>query len=199
MKIHKKCLVENATHDHPTRAVITEPWLDITDGKGTLVSTDGKIMAMIPVDVESGDVAGYVSGAVLKSARKQLRNLPDSQIGLNGVATLADGSTLPRNGSAPADATFPNWRQVVPKDVQPAMVLQLDAKLLWQLAQAMGTQGVRLLVTGVDKPVTVEPFASGVYASDRVLPALDTARGVLMPIAPAKSCDPKTGLVAATE
>lgn len=192
MKIHKKCLIENAASEDATRSAIAEPFLDITNNRGTLIATNGRILAQIPVEVDDADVAGYVSEAVLKSARKQAGKLDTALVSANGVARLADGSTMPRHGGANAADRFPNWRQVVPQNPAAIMILQLDAKLLWQLAQAMGTEGVRLVIEGARKPVTVEPCGAGRHGEFK--PVCDGARGVIMPIAPAEKCHAETGL-----
>lgn len=180
MKLPKEILIEKVASTDASRSAIGEPYLDVTDGKGTLVSTNGNAMAIVPVALAPEDVAGYVSKAVLKAARKQAGRLRETIIGLNGFAALADGSAMPRNGAA-QHCTFPSWRQVVPKEISETTIT-LDARLLWELAQSMGTRGVRLCVVASDKPVIVLPAASGNYY-DRHVPACAEARGVIMPIA----------------
>jgi len=182
MKTQKACRIELAASQDASRVAISEPYLDIKDGIAHLIATDGKILAILPVTVEPADVAGYVSGDVLKAARKTAARDGTVYAELNGVAKLPGGISMPREGSANAQQ-FPNWRQVVPStpDV-PAFVVALDAKRLWMLAQAMGTQGVTLTFTEARKPIFVTPANAGRY-SDAVAPACMEARGVLMPIA----------------
>lgn len=174
MKIHKDCKVEAIASSDASRYAIGEPYLDITDGKGTLVSTNGFALAMVPVEVMPDDVAGYVSEAALKAARKQARRNEPASVSLNGVATLADGTTLPRHGTAPADAHYPNWRQVVPKDYAPAALeVMIDAELLLALAQAMGApNSITLSFKDANSPILVRP---GAVCAEK------DARGVLMP------------------
>lgn len=186
MKLHKNIKIESAASKDAARHVIGETYLDITDGKGQLVATDGRILAAVPVEIEPGDVAGYVSAACLKAARKLSGRSDTARVGLNGVASFADGSTMPRTVDN-ANSQFPNWRQVVAAPYEtPAMVIRFDALLLWNLAQAMGTQGVCLTIAAPDKPIQVSPNSCGPFG-DTLRPACDDARGVIMPIsAPAK-------------
>lgn len=179
MKIHKNCKVELASSKDKSRIAISEPYLDVqvsaTERKGTLVATDGKIMVQTPVEITTEDVSGFVSAEVLKMARKVSPG-DNADVGLNGKATLLNGATLPREGCA-GNSPFPNWRQVWPgAKHETKMVIFLDAKRLWLLAQAMGTEGVKIQIDSPDKPFLVFPIASG------VIPANDDARGIISPI-----------------
>lgn len=179
MKLHKNIRIESIASSDRSRCAIGEPYLDITDGKGTLVSTNGNAMAIVPVALAPEDVAGYVSADALRAARKQSKRTDEASLALGGsVATLADGSTMPRAGVA-TGCTFPSWRQVVPRET-PAVTVALNAKLLWELAQAMGTQGVKLCIASPDQPVVVLPAAAG--CRGEIHCACDETRGVIMPI-----------------
>jgi hypothetical protein len=181
MKLHKNIKIESAASKDAARKVITETYLDITDGKGQLVATDGRILAAVPVEIEPGDVAGYVSAACLKAARKLSGRSDTASVGLNGAASFADGSTMPRTVDNP-NSQYPNWRQVVAAPYEtPAMVIRFDALLLWNLAQAMGTQGVCLTIAAPDEPIQVTPNSCGPFGYT-LRPACDDARGVIMPI-----------------
>ncbi len=191
MKIHKDIRPETAISKDKRRTAIREPYLDIKEGKGTLVVTDGRILAAIPVDVSDTDASGYLSAAVLKAGRKASRG-EIADIGANGVATLADGSTMPRAGEA-ADNNFPNWRAVVPDEYdETAIEIGLDALRLWQLAQAIGTQGVKLrFKLGADGPILVYPISCGKYADGAPVVCPD-ARGVIVPIKLPEKSTPAT-------
>lgn len=182
MKLHKQCKVELAASKDATRQAIAEPFLSIENGKGTLVSTNGHSMAIIPVEIEPEDCQGYVSSVALVAARKQAKRANELQIGLNGCAKLFDGSTMPREGAA-GNSTFPNWKQVMPGEVSDSaytVEIAFDAKLLWELAQAMGTQGVRLVArAGNDGAIKVFPIKSSVGG---ITCANIDAKGLLMPV-----------------
>lgn len=180
MKIHKDCKVELTASKDAHRPAIGEPYLDVKDGAGFLVSTNGKAMAIVPVEVTDKDASGFLSGECLKAGRKLTRQ--DVVLEANGVATLTNGATMPREGVG-RNEKFPNWRQVVPAPDGYNFTVALDAKLLWELAQAMGTQGVLLNLQTADanKPILVGPHKCGIFG-DAVGFACEGAKGVLMPV-----------------
>lgn len=181
MKTQKACRIELAASQDKTRSAICEPFLDVTNAKGTLVATDGRMLAMLPVEIETADDAGYVSAAVLKEARKQAARDGTTYAELSASAKLPNGATMPRTETQ-AGEKYPNWRQVVPaKHDAPVVEIALDAWRLWQLAQAMGTQCVRISVLAADRPFLVYPVSGGKY-SDADRPANMDASGVLMPV-----------------
>ncbi len=181
MKIHRNCKIELACSTDAGRYAISEPFLDIKNAQGTLVATTGTIMAIIPVLIATEDDAGYCAKQLLKDARK-VNKLETTEIVLAGTSgKLLNGATALRAGEA-KDSMFPNWRQVVPAPYEkPVLEVGIDAKLLWELAQAMGTVGVKLTFKDGVAAVQVAPIPSGVM-SRGVIPSEPTARGVIMPI-----------------
>ena len=171
MKLSKFCKVELSASTDETRHAITEPFLDIAvdaDGtrKGNLVSVDGRILAIVPVELDEHDAQGYVSPDVLKAARKAaFKGSNYATVTCNGKAELPNGVTMPRT-EVSEGTQFPNWRQVtVPRvsgdieDTMPAedgtkgepmprthTVVGIDIALLWKLAQSLGTDAVRLQI-----------------------------------------------------
>jgi DNA polymerase III sliding clamp (beta) subunit (PCNA family) len=173
MKIHKNCKIELVAAEH-TKPAICEPYLDIQDGKANLIATDGWRIVVIPVETTPKDVAGYVSEDVLKTARKVTGRAADCSIELNGCAKLENGATLPRNGSAGNDLKYPNWRQVIPKPYEKSAKVAINARFLWEIAQAMGCESVTLEIADAASPIIVKP--TGKFA------ATYEAHAVLMPI-----------------
>jgi hypothetical protein len=172
MKLPKNCLVEKVASQDATRAAITLPYLDI-DAERTahIISTNGAAMVKLPVEITPEDVAGYVPTAALKEGRKLAKRADSVDLVCNGSAKLLNGATYPRESRE----TFPNWRQVWPKE-EGKITLALDAALLYELAQAMGTEGV-VLTFNPGEPILVRATATkGVH------PASREARGVIMPI-----------------
>jgi hypothetical protein len=172
MKLPKNCLVEKVASQDATRAAITLPYLDI-DAERTahIISTNGAAMVKLPVEITAEDVAGYVPTVALKEGRKLAKRTDSVELVCNGSAKLLNGATYPRESRE----TFPNWRQVWPKE-EGKITLALDAALLYELAQAMGTEGV-VLTFNPGEPISVRATATkGVH------PASSEARGVIMPI-----------------
>lgn len=162
MIIPKTCKLELCASDKDNRAVLNEPYLDITtspagERTGQLVSVNGRVLAVVPVQVDEHDVPGHVSEEVLKTGRKLAGRDGMVSVTCNGNATFSDGRTMPRHGVAPAPGpgnAYPNWRQVLPEKLDgPSAgatpthaIVTIDISLLWKLAQALGTDALRLQI-----------------------------------------------------
>lgn len=173
MKLSKDCLVEKICSKDATRFAINAPFLDITDGKANLISTNGRAIVVIPVEVAPEDTQGYIPIDGLKAARKATRGKGgEIDAKANGAFMLNNGQSFPRN----VDATFPNWRQVIPADKPFVLEVGLNASYLLDLVQALGGTGnVRLSFTGPQDPITVR-------AMEGPLKYEDGAKAVLMPV-----------------
>ena len=172
MKIHKDCKIELAASKDQTRYVLTEPYLDMTQSP-VMVSTNGAIIAVVPVETDDGDKAGYVTGEALKAERK-------AKLGMlcNGELKVINGPSFQR----PELGQFPNWRQVLPpKDRETKFSVGLNVKLLWELCQAIGCETARLEFGENTDSIMVYPTTcgSGLHPSK---PAANLdAYGVIMP------------------
>ena len=181
MKIHPKIKIESACEPkNGTRDVLRNPYLEVdADGKrANLVATNGKILAVIPVEPEPGDTSGHVPVDALKTARKGAKG--DVSIGCNGAVELPGGLSIPR----PDEGEFPKWRQVLPDPCRSLKVtIALDIVMLKNLADAMGTVGLILEIADADQPVMVRPTETGDYVNLN-RPANPDAYGVIMPMRP---------------
>lgn len=170
MKLSKSVKIELAASTDDTRHVLKEPYLDIRqEGEvrvGKLVATDGRIIAIVPVELDEHDSEGWVSADVLKTARKEApksgMDRDKAIVTCNGKAELPSGITMPRssidmmetNSEGLAANVYPNWREVTTVLTDEAtqaadgtcVDVAIDVSLLWKLAQAMGTEKVRLRV-----------------------------------------------------
>lgn len=172
MKLPKDCLLEKICSKDATRPAISAPYLDVdAERSAHVIATNGAAMAKIPVSIDPLDVAGYVPVGALKEARKLAKKDNESALALNGTAQTTNGATFPRESAE----TFPNWRQVWPK-LEGKIQVSFDARLLYELAQAMGTEGV-ILTFDAGAPISVRPSATSACT-----PASLGARGVIMPI-----------------
>lgn len=172
MNIPKTCKIELAASTDRTRLCLNEPYLDIKDGKGNLVATDGRRCVVIPVELSEKDVAGYVSSDVLQAARKLASKTLPASVELNGSATFTNGMTMPRNGAAEGQGNYPNWRQVVPTEELPHKIA-FNVRWLYECAQAMGAETVVLQFSNPNSPIVLTP--QGVSP-------VPGAKAVLMPI-----------------
>jgi DNA polymerase III sliding clamp (beta) subunit (PCNA family) len=173
MKMPKDCLVEKVCSKDATRFAINAPFLDIKEGNANLISTNGRAIVVIPVQVGPEDAQGYIPIDGLKAARKAVRGKGgDIEATANGAFALPTGQSFPRN----VDATFPNWRQVMPAEKPYVLEIGLNAAYLLEIVQALGGTGnVRLGFTGPNEPILVR-------AMDGPLKHESEAKAVLMPV-----------------
>lgn len=96
MKIDKSLIVEALASS--TNPNYSHPLLDITDGRGTLVASDGRGLVAHPVMLCPGDVPGPVPCAALVAARKLARKGSFLTLDLSSSERVAlpDGTTMPR-------------------------------------------------------------------------------------------------------
>jgi hypothetical protein len=172
MKLHPSIKIEAIVSKDKLRAVIQNPWIDTENGR--LVATNGSAMAVIPVELDEEDEPGHVPCDAFKQARKGAKG--EISMLCNGNVTLPSGAILPRDKSE----TPPNWQAVMPQDHQVNMKISLNAAMLAQLAEAMGTEGVTLEIEAADKTIVVKPAYAGRMGEIR--PACWQAVGILMPI-----------------
>lgn len=179
MKLNKKIKIEAIASNDQTRCVITSPFLEVENGKGNLIATNGQGLVVVPVEVSENDVSGHVSIQALKASRKE-KSLEPSLECLEKAIVLQNGSSLPR-----ADlGNFPNWRQVVPdQEGKTLRRVALNAEMLFAIASSMGTKGVILEFDAGNfdqAPIKVIPTSCGKYNEEN--PACYDAFGVIMPI-----------------
>lgn len=184
MKLHKKIKIEAACSDDKDRHSIQDPYLDRSGTGDRLIATNGRIIAVVPVECDDDDTTGYVPTACLKEARKR------------GFVMLGDKATVPGISEHPrnlGENTFPNWKAVIPNNSDVKTVrLVIDPAYLKDLADAMGTAGVALEIpisncadgsirAGKDNCIT-DPIIVRPATARGFTPAEPEAMGVIMPM-----------------
>ena len=159
MRINKHSKIESVCSDDKSRPSIQNAWLDAE--KGRIIATNGKIMAIVEITTDEGDVTGPITPDAIKAARKEARR-SELSIQANGSLVLPSGVSLPRPsvgeefGQVPP---FPNCDAVWPSDANPIVFqVGLDAELLLKLALALSKDGeakVRLKFTSSDEVIQV--------------------------------------------
>lgn len=148
-----------------TRPVLTHLYLRIEETeegrKGTLEATDSYKLVRIPVEVEDDDTEGFIPVEVYKQARKvSSKTLGAVEVKANGSLDLQDGSSFPRT----MEGQFPRTGELM--NLAPSeFEIGLNARFLYDLAQAFGEDTVRIRFTGRDggqpdalRPMTVRPL-----------------------------------------
>lgn len=183
--------IEKALPKNDVRFYLNEAYLEVPEGdpqaddrKGTLIATDGYILAVVPVELDRGDTQGFVKPEALAAARKQKTSRHHgvtAPLFLTGAHVLFDKTTIPRN--LDDWAKYPDWRKAVPENLKDAQAGKFDvcfnAALLARLAEAIGTGGMVKLTfqkreDGTINPaaaITVTPYSGDSYG------VLMTARG----------------------
>lgn len=167
MEINRKAMLEKVMgdgrveHAHVCRA---------SDGRTVAVATNGHAMAVVPVTAEESEF-GPLSCEALKAARKLGLPPDNAKLSLNGSYELSNGSTLPRTPAS--EWGFPDWEFITRgcEETPRNFSVSLNAKLLLDLAQALGSSGLVRLNFSADPllAVTVE------------VPNDHEARGIIMP------------------
>jgi DNA polymerase III sliding clamp (beta) subunit (PCNA family) len=156
IKIDPKYKLEKVVSKDETRTNITVIKLDATTRFGQCaVATNGRSMAIVPVEFDQGSAPndkGLINVEALQASRKVKHAA--GNMTLNGAIELPDGRKFPRPSAA--DHSYPNWEAVLPKE-KATLSVGVNAKLLLELAQAIGSETVRLDFIDALSPITVTP------------------------------------------
>jgi hypothetical protein len=144
MKIPRSCRIEGVVGEDFARLGITNAELEVD--RRRLVATNGKVIAIVEVQVDNGDVSGPVSLEALKAARANIRpRSADPHILCSATVLKTHG---PPQSGMPIDlprptTVFPPYNAVVPECTpgEPGTItVGLDAQLLLDLARALGAE-----------------------------------------------------------
>ena len=145
MKIPTECKLEKVASTGPSRYEINQIRYEKDNDRTVAIATNGKAMAVVTAESEETDKDDSVLIPVgaLKLSRK---NGTKGQININEKTisvSQPDGETVyPK-----PEGTFPKWQEVIPKyDTQKTREVSIDAQLLYDLAQALGTNEIKLTI-----------------------------------------------------
>ena len=162
MILSKEYRPERLCGADPTRSVLADPWLDLTDpAKPVLVSTNGYALIAIKVEATDGDCAGPVPIAAIAASRK---TFPKGFVGLTAETATVAGVAYPRwpSGDVKDRPTFPNWRNsAVPDAKRGEVQIAVDLALFAEMHKAAGApEWVKLCFDPADiqhGPIRVVP------------------------------------------
>ena len=174
MKISRTAKIETAVEPKgkrfPNRTALQNVYLDREESQAKLIATDGRILAIVPVEAKEGE-SGFISPEALKAARK-LKG--DVEVACNGHLALLDGMQFPKPD---VSGVFPQWRKVLPQAQGETLRIGLNPSLLLRLSEAIGAETVELTID-LSNPDGAIHVAVGKTASDE---NRDNA-GVIMPV-----------------
>lgn len=189
MKLPYSCKIDECCSKDETRGRIMHPYID-TNESPVIVATDGRRIAVLPVQLEDGDCGGVVPVGAMRVARQIARDeleattpremeygeeppSPDTiELVLGGSTIGVGGFKIDRH---PVD--FPKWREAVAATKPPRFRISLNADLLAGLQHALGTSAVVLEISADKDPMRVVPYSCRGDA-----PFMPGAFGVLMPV-----------------
>jgi hypothetical protein len=180
MKIKKSYKLEEACSQDANRQNICEPWIECNGESAKLVTgigpraiaTDGKILAVVPVELQHEDTGNRIAIKALKESRKAGGSKAEHAfIALTETHSIATGGAqYPITLVNP-----PRMAGIVPEMGRPDGVkIRLDVSLLLRLAKALGSQNDRVLleISGESDVVIVRPMGEN----------CDEAFGLIMPV-----------------
>jgi len=138
MKIDKKYKIEAAASDDATRYILNSVRVERVDDGALAIATDGKIMAIVPVELEESDKhEAIIPPKAFAAARKACgKHRAEACMQLNGSAKVTSAEGEQSFGYI--DGNYPNWKHVLPGDYKDSLKVSLDAKLLLNLWKAIG-------------------------------------------------------------
>lgn len=168
----------------PGRYAMHAASLEIEDGMGRLVATNGRALAVVPVELSEGDEPGLVPREAIGAPPQNVEGLDDDGEWYSVRAALPQaeirvrkgGSSVTHDHKAP-EGEFPKWNSVLPAaDAPGTLVVKLSTELLHDLARAIGAaeKGVTLRIP--------QPGADGEIRTAIRVEGEDGAVGAIMPI-----------------
>lgn len=160
MRIPKEAKLEKVVSKDAKHPILHHPFLRVTgkgaDREGTIVVSDGIGVVVMPVKVADNDTPGPVHIESIKAARKidnEVECVPGYNIVPGGVA-------YPREDDKYSE--FPAVDSLLVENADCVYEIALNAKMLYALAQSMGTDVVKLRVQADpdNLPIGVEPHPS---------------------------------------
>lgn len=175
---HFAAINKYAASTEATRYYLNGVCIQVLDGKGVMVATDGHKLLVAPFDPDAAEDGSYIVPS------KLIANLKVTKKGEKNVSVHIGPQTveLEYNGTRFVgqliDGTFPEWRQVIPKG-QSGEYAQFNGAYMKELDDAARMIGLSRAYVGLNGqgPAWVG-FAS------------DTLFGVIMPMTGTKTVSP---------
>ena len=132
------------------------------------MSTNGRILAIVPVQGQEDDEIGWLSPDALKHARKvSAKGLDSVQIVLNGAQVLPDGTIMSRPEGVNPPHTFRILRQA---HIDRKYRIAVNAAYLKHLSDALGNEELILEVGDPNSAILVRPVHSEAGTVGLIMP-----------------------------
>jgi hypothetical protein len=164
MQIERKYKIEKCTSTDPSRTNLQNIYIS----RRHAMSTNGRILAIVPVQVQEDDEIGCLSPDALKHARKvSAKGLDSVQIVLNGAQVLPDGTIMNRPEGENPPHTF---RILKDAHSNRKYRIGLNASYLKELSDALGNEELILEVGDPNSAILVRPVHSGSGTIGLIMP-----------------------------
>ncbi len=152
MQIERKHKIEKCVSTDESRPNLQNIYIS----RRHAMSTNGRILAIVPVQVQEDDETGWLSPEALKHARKvSAKGLDSVQIGLNGAQVLPDGTIMNRPDGENPPHTF---RILKDAHSNRKYRIGVNAHYLKDLADALGNEELVLEIGDPNSAILVHPL-----------------------------------------
>jgi len=154
MQIERKVKIEKCASTDESRPNLNNIYIS----RRHAMSTNGRILAIVPVQVQEDDEIGWLSPDALKHARKvSAKGLESIQIVLNGAQILPDGTIMSRPEGENPPHTF---RILKDAHSNRKYRIGINASYLKDLSDALGNDELILEVGDPNSAILVRPVHS---------------------------------------
>ena len=154
MKVDKSTKVFKSCAKEQTRPVLSGCYLtkDINN-RSILVAADGYKLAVVHVtECESDTHESIIPLEAVKLATKDNKTF----VAINGNVQVMSLGKDTITTFDKIEGTFPNYSLIVPDTKTSEYRIALDAKLLYELAESLGSDKVILTLHGADRPIGIK-------------------------------------------
>jgi hypothetical protein len=182
MKIDRKYKPELCASKDPMRIPLQYVAIDGNQA----VATDGRRLVCVPCERSEGDGDGVLlvkPEHLIADRRNCNKKRPNVELVINGpvvrrVNRQGDTVEIKSKSDHHGFTNFPkNWKEVIPKADRKNVVINLNAKLLYEIAQAMGSDlvSIKAEASAEHEPIVINPINyQGAIINEAI--------GVLMPL-----------------
>jgi hypothetical protein len=154
MQIERKYRIEKCVSSDPSRTNLQNIYIS----RRHAMSTNGRILAIVPVQVQEDDEIGWLSPGALKHARKiSSKGLDSVHIVLNGAQVLPDGTIMNRPEGENPPRTF---RILKDAHSNRKYRVGINASYLKDLSDALGNEELILEIGDPNSAILVRPVHS---------------------------------------
>ena len=154
MQIERKYKIEKCVSTDESRPNLNNIYIS----RRHALSTNGRILAIVPVQVQEDEETGWLSTDALKHARKvSAKGLDSVQIILNGAQVLPDGTIMNRPEGENPPHTF---RILKDAHSNRKYSIGINADYLKDLSDALGNEELILEIGDPNSAVLVRPVHS---------------------------------------